>query len=106
MYRHRTMTGFSLLEMLAAITIIGIISAIVLTRVSHHALDAKKKSCLQYKGDINNAIELYRFDFGTPPADLSDLEGTYYPQAIPPCPVTNLNYQIDGTAGRVIGHNH
>ena len=51
-------------------------------------------------------IELYRFDFGTPPADLSDLEGTYYPQAIPPCPVTNLNYQIDGTAGRVIGHNH
>jgi type II secretory pathway pseudopilin PulG len=92
--------------MLAVITIIGIISAIVITRVSHHALDAKKKSCLQYKGDLNSAIETYRFEVGTPPAALNQLEGTYYPQTVPNCPVDNTPYTIDATAGRILGHNH
>jgi type II secretory pathway pseudopilin PulG len=92
--------------MLAVVTIIGIISAIVLSRVSHHALDAKKKSCLQYKGDINNAIELYRFEHGNSPATVDELQGTYYPEQLPKCPVTNTDYTIDATAGRVLGHDH
>jgi general secretion pathway protein G len=102
---HKTL-GFSLLELLAVVTILGIISSIVLSRVSHHALDAKKKSCLQYKADINSAIELYRFDTGSFPLTVDQLEGTYYPEQIPKCPVTNLEYEIDATAGRVLGHDH
>lgn len=92
--------------MLLVITIIGIISAMVLSRVSHHALDAKKKSCLQYRGDINNAIELFRFENGAVPNGLDELEGKYYPEAVPNCPVTNLPYAIDAATGRVQDHHH
>jgi general secretion pathway protein G len=106
MRSHRRSSGFSLLEMLAVVTIMGIIASIVLSRVSHHALDAKKKSCLQYKGDLNNAIEMYRFDNGAPPASMNLLEGNYYPVAVPKCPVDNTDYVIDATAGRILGHSH
>lgn len=106
MARNRTHSGFTLLEMLAVITIIGIVSAIALTRVSQHALDAKKKCCLQYKADINAAIEKYQFEQGCLPSSLDDLEGEYYAAEVPPCPVNGSAYQMDSTLGRVEGHNH
>ncbi|MEO8495582.1 MAG: prepilin-type N-terminal cleavage/methylation domain-containing protein [Planctomycetota bacterium] len=99
--------AFSLLEMLAAVTIIAIIASIVVPRLSTHAFAAKQKACLQYKGDINSAIERYLFDNGTPPAQLSDLEnGDYYPSTIPNCPADHTPYTIDPTTHRVAGHNH
>jgi general secretion pathway protein G len=98
--------GFTLLELLAVITIMGIISALVITRISHQALDAKKKCCSQYCADLNSAIEVYRFQVGAPPASLTDLEGEYYPEAVPKCPVTNAVYTMDGTTFRVMSHNH
>ena len=106
MRKHHKSAGFSLLELLAVITIIGILASIILSRVSHHALDAKKKSCLQYKGDINTAVEHFRFATGAFPTDVSDLEGTYYPEAVPKCPVDNSDYTLDPTTGRIQGHVH
>lgn len=103
---NRQNHGFSLLELLAVITIIGIISAIVLARVSHQAIDAKKKSCLQYKSDINSALEHYRFTHGSVPNSVNELQGDYYPDVIPKCPVTNEEYLIDSASSRVLGHVH
>lgn len=59
--------AFSLLEMLAAVTIIAIIASIVVPRVAFHAHSAKQKACLQYRADLNSAIEKYMFDHTTPP---------------------------------------
>ena len=98
--------AFSLLELLAVITIMGIISAMAITRIAHQALDAKKKCCSQYCADLNSAIEVYRFEKGNPPAVLSDLEEEYYPEAIPNCPVNHAVYTIDATVQRVLSHNH
>jgi|CXWL01.1.fsa_nt_gi prepilin-type N-terminal cleavage/methylation domain-containing protein len=99
--------AFSLLEMLAAVTIIAIIAAIVVPRIGLHAYAAKQKSCLQYRGDINAAIERYLFDNGVPPTQLSDLEnGDYYPGTIPNCPADNTAYTIDPSTNRIAGHNH
>jgi general secretion pathway protein G len=106
MQRKRGHRAFTLLEMLAVITIIGIIASIVVTRVSYQAYEAKKKCCLQYKADINSAIERYHFDIGSYPASVSDLQGDYYPAELPKCPVTNLEYDMDATTGRVLGHAH
>lgn len=99
-------TGFSLLELLAVVTILGIIAAMAMSRVSAQALDAKKKCCLQYKGDINSAIEHYHFDHGVYPTTLSDLQGQFYAESIPNCPVDNSAYSIDSTTHRIQGHNH
>jgi len=106
MPRHRPKSAFTLLEMLAVITIIGIISAIAVSRVSQHALDAKRKCCLQYKADINAAVEKYLFDHNSLPSKLSDLEGEYYGSELPKCPVAGTAYQLDPLVGRVVGHDH
>lgn len=99
--------AFSLLELLAVVTIIGIIATIVVPRLSMHTFSAKQKACLQYRGDVNSAIERYMFDNGAPPTQLSDLEnGDYYPGTIPNCPADNTPYTIDPVTNRVAGHNH
>lgn len=99
--------AFSLLEMLAVVTIMAIIASIVLPRVAFHAFSAKQKACLKYRSSINSAIEKYMFDHGTPPTQLSDLESEdYFPESIPLCPTDHTAYTIDPTTHRVSGHNH
>ena len=105
--RPRGPKGFTLLEMLAVVTIMGILVVIVIPRLSGHTLTAKKNVCHQYKADLNNALERYLFERGQLPADLQVLnDEDYYPEAIPKCPVTNLDYTFDNTTGRIAGHNH
>ena len=93
--------------MLAVVTLIGIIGAIIVPRISGQALDAKKKVCRQYVADINSAMERYWFDNGSFVTNLSQIENNnYYPDAIPPCPVDGTNYTIDATTHRIAGHAH
>jgi general secretion pathway protein G len=99
-------TGFSLLELLAVITILGILAATVMSRLSTQAFDAKKKCCLQYQRDLNAAMEHFHFEHGNFPAQLDNLHPTYYPESIPICPVTKLPYQIDAATHRIEGHHH
>lgn len=100
-------TAFSLLELLAVVTIIGIISSIVLSRIGTQTRVAKMKMCSQYKGDIDSALDRYYFDTGTWATDTSVLVGTdYYPDAVPICPFTNTAYTINATTHRIDGHNH
>ena len=103
----RDRNGFSLLELLAVVTIMGILMTIVVPRVSLQASNAKEKMCFQFKGDLNTAIETYRFEKGVLPTDLEDLRnGDLYPEAIPKCPVANQAYEINSTTGRISGHTH
>ena len=99
--------GFSLLEMLAVVTIMAILVTIVAPTLSLHAFSAKVKVCSQYRADLNKAIEKYVFDHSAPPASLSVLrDEDYYPADIPMCPADHTEYTIDPTSYRIIGHNH
>lgn len=102
----RRRRGFSLLELLAVVTILGVLAVIILPRISISGWNAKGKVCNQYTSDINAAIERYYFDNGTFPAQLTDLQGTYYPEAIPPCPATGAAYTIDPVSHSVTPHVH
>lgn len=105
--RQLRRNAFSLLELLAVVTLIGIISAIIVPRISGQAFDAKRKVCHQYKADINTALDRWWFDKGSWATSLSDIEHIdYHPEAIPNCPVDNTPYVIDGTTHRVLGHAH
>lgn len=103
---RKAKSGFSLLELIAVVMILGILAATAMSRVSAQALDAKKKCCRQYKADLNAAIERYYFEQGAYPAQLSDLEGDIYTEAIPKCPVDNSPYAVEATLHRITGHNH
>lgn len=104
---HNFRSAFSLMELLAVVTILGIIAALVLPRVSTQTLSAKEKCCYHNRAEINIAVEQYYVLEGSWPADnLSDIgaDTAYFPQGVPTCPVSGDAYQLDSTSHRVDGH--
>ena len=98
--------GFSLLELLAVVTILGIIAVVVIPRISSSSTTAKENACFQNKAEVNAAVERYFFTNGSLPADLDALNtATYFPDTIPSCPVSNTAYTLNATTKRVSGHS-
>ena len=101
--------GFTLLELLIVVVILGILAAIVIPRFTVSAADAKKNSCAQNVANINTQVERWYFEKGSwPKVDLSDISAdtTYFPTGIPKCPVNDSVYDTDATTHRVTGHAH
>ncbi|MDF3980385.1 type II secretion system major pseudopilin GspG [Luteibacter sp. PPL201] len=71
--RHRHARGFTLLEMLAVIVLIGIIGAIVVTQVGKNVDKGKYGAGKAQLTTLSQKIENYALDNGTPPAQLGDL---------------------------------
>lgn len=101
--------GFTLIELLIVITIIGILSSLLVVNyigVRSRGRDAQRKSDLR---QIQTALELFRSDNGSYPANLScgsalTSGGTTYLQKVP-CDPTNkppLIYQYQSASGNTI----
>ena len=93
----RKRRGFSLLELLAVVTILGIIAVVVIPRISVSSTTAKTNADLQNKAEINSAVERWYFVNGSWPAsDLSDIEAdpNYFPDGIPANPLGGT-YSLD-----------
>ena len=110
MKRSQKRNAFSLLELLAVVTILGIIAAMVLPRITVSKTDAQNRVHAQNKAEINAAVERYYLDTGSWPADdLSDILPTstppvydYLPEGIPVNPLTgSADYTLDSTSHRV-----
>lgn len=100
--QHRR--GFSLLELLAVVTILGIIAVVVIPRISVSSSTAKANANNQNKSEINSAVERWYFNNGTWPADdLSDIgaDANYFPNGLPANPVDGSAYSLDTTTHRV-----
>ncbi len=96
--------GFSLLELLAVVTILGIIAAIIVPRVTTSSNTAKQRVRDHHKATINAAVERWYVDKGSWPAlDLSDIgaDANYFPEGIPANPVDNSAYSLNATTYRV-----
>jgi len=100
--------AFSLMELLAVVTILGVIAAIIVPRVASSADRAKQTTCVYNVGHIHSAVERYREANGVwPSADLNEVNVIdYFPDGIPTCPVSGAAYSIDTAGGlyRVNGH--
>jgi prepilin-type N-terminal cleavage/methylation domain-containing protein len=103
--------GFTLIEILFVITVVAILAAIVIPRLTTSATTAKEAACDANISNINTQVERWYFDNGSWPAnDLSDIgaDNDYFPSGIPTCPVTGSSYNLSATTHRVIDddHNH
>jgi len=99
--------GFSLLELLAVVTLIGIIASLLVPRIQASSDRAKEKSCDHNRTELNSAIERYGITNGNFPSALNDLNiPDYFPGGIPTCPVTGNAYTINATTNRIDGHTN
>ena len=71
--RPRQSRGFTLLEMLAVIVLIGIIGAIVVTQVGKIVDKGKYGAGKAQVVTLGQKVENYALDNGAPPHDLADL---------------------------------
>ena len=69
---HRS-AGFTLLEMLAVIVLIGIVGAIVVRQVGSSVDKGKYGAGKAQLTTLSQAVDSYALDNGSPPAQLDDL---------------------------------
>jgi prepilin-type N-terminal cleavage/methylation domain-containing protein len=96
--------GFSLMELLAVVTILGIIAALIVPRVTVSGDTAKAKVHAHNRGTINAAVERWYVEKGTWPADnLSDIgaDGNYFPEGVPTNPTDGSAYTLNPATHRV-----
>jgi prepilin-type N-terminal cleavage/methylation domain-containing protein len=96
--------GFSLMELLAVVTILGIIAAIIVPRVAVSSDTSKQKVNAHNKATINSAVERWYVEKGTWPANnLSDIgaDADYFPDGIPTNPTDSSAYTLNATTHRV-----
>ncbi|MEM1304036.1 MAG: prepilin-type N-terminal cleavage/methylation domain-containing protein [Planctomycetota bacterium] len=101
--------GFSLMELMASVTIIGVLAAIGIARMVTPITNANVNACHAHKGEIELQAQLWRRNKGSfPAANLGDIaiDAAYFPEGLPTCPVDGTAYTIDAATGLVVGHTH
>ena len=101
--------GLSLLELMAVVAVIGIISTIALTTVAPANTEGKRTSCHLHRAEIELQCQHWKNANGNyPSATLSTIQGNtnYFSEGLPTCPVDGTTYTINTTTGLVVGHDH
>ncbi len=106
----RFRTGFTLVELMIVVLILGALAAIAVPRITGGATVAKANACKTNIDMINSQIELYYANNSSWPSNLDDLTGdtSYFPDGEPTCPVTDATYANGLVNNRVndSGHSH
>jgi len=97
--KKRNVRGFTLVEILIVVIILGILAAIVIPQFTNASEDAKKSSTQSTLQVIRGQIELYKIKNGdTPPTDLTKLVTDGYLPSYPVNPTTNATADWSYTA--------
>jgi prepilin-type N-terminal cleavage/methylation domain-containing protein len=104
----RVRKGFTLVELLVVVLILGALAAIAIPRISQSADSAKKNACRTNVDLLNSQIELYYANNdGKWPTDLDTIAKNtdYFPDGPPTCPLGDA-YVYDTDTHRVKEHSH
>lgn len=105
--------GFTLLEMLIVVTIIGILSAVVVPRLQSNVNDSKAARHLAEVSRINTQIELFHFLNGYYPVSMDNENWSnsengcmchytyFFPEGVPTANVYGNAFNYDSIQGRV-----
>ena len=101
--------GFSFLEALLVVMLLGILAALVVPRCVLSAHEARKNVCAQNAARINQLVERWRQEKGSSAKlKLTDIakHSDYFPDGLPQCPVDGSKYKLHDATHRVIRHQH
>ncbi len=101
--------GLSLLELLACVTILAVLTMAILPRLGNGAAHARSESCRVNIRVLEVQCALWRREHGRwPNSSLSDIgsDPTFFPEGLPQCPVDGSAYNLDSNSGRIQTHNH
>jgi prepilin-type N-terminal cleavage/methylation domain-containing protein len=80
--------GFTLVELLIVVLILGALSLVAIPRVSMSAEASKTRACEANVDIINSQIELYKSINGSyPTIDALTANKDYFPEGMPVCPL-------------------
>ena len=83
--------GFTLIELMVVVLIIGILVAIAIPVFSNTATTARLRACEANLRTIDGSISQYQAEFNTDPANVGELVTAEFLRASPDCPHTNTN---------------
>jgi len=94
----RSKKGFTLVELMIVVLILGALAAIAIPRIMGGAQTARENACATNIDLMNSQIELYNANTGGWPATLGTVtnDPNYFPDLQPLCPL-NGNYTMDGS---------
>lgn len=101
--------AFSLLELLAVLTIVGLVASVILTRIVDAGGRSQEKLRAHHLSTIDNAVERYFLVEGVWPADdLSDIGANpaYFPDGLPADPLSGNPYRLDASSKRAVVASH
>lgn len=111
MFRGAGEKGFTLIEILFVIVVLGILAAVVIPRLTNTSNEARVSANASNKAFINTQVERYYFTVGSfPSTNLSEMVPAatydYFPEGLPACPFNDGAYTLSATTNRITGHNH
>ena len=95
---RRCRLAFSLLELVAVVTLLGIVTAVIITRLNYvDNFTARDNVVKNNLARLQTSVERYAFDLGQFPTTMNDLVTQGYIASPPTASHPGKQYSIDGT---------